>query len=182
MNSVSTVELNGFHVSLVPFGDQHITEAYVGWLNDQEMSKIILSAETTTTLEECRAYAESLILSNENHFFAMIANDTKEHIGNFRLGPHDKHNDRIQLGMMIGNKSYWGRGIGSEVVSLGLNFAFEILNVHKVFLDVREDNLGAIRIYEKNNFFHEGVLKEHVKKNNRFYDLVLMSAINPGLN
>jgi hypothetical protein len=50
MNSVSTVELNGSQVSLVPFGKQHITKNYLSWLNDQEMIKIILSAETTTTL------------------------------------------------------------------------------------------------------------------------------------
>ena len=179
MNTVSSIELNGSKISLVPFGEQHITEDYVSWINDKEMSEIILSAETTTTLEECRIYAESLIQSSEDHFFAMVTNDTREHIGNFRLGLHDTINSRIRLGMMIGNKAYWGQGIGSEVVSLGLEFAFKTLNVHKVYLDVREDNLGAIKIYKKNNFFHEGVLKEHVKKNNRFYDLVLMSVINP---
>ena len=85
----------------------------------------------------------------------------------------------IVLGMMIGNKEYWGKGIGTEVVKLGLEFAFRNLKVHKVYLDVREDNRGAIKIYEKNGFYHEGILKEHVFKNERYYDLVLMSAINP---
>lgn len=179
MNSLSTIELSGSKVSLVPFENCHISDNYVSWLNDKEMSTIILSAETTTNLEDCRIYAEDLIASNENHFFAIITKTTQEHIGNFRLGPLDSQNNRIQLGMMIGNKSFWGKGIGSEVVELGLEFAFKMLKVHKVFLYVREDNFGAIRIYEKNNFFHEGVLREQIKKNNRYYDLLLMSAINP---
>lgn len=181
MNTLSTVELIGSKISLIPFNESYITETYVSWLNDKEMSTIILSAETTTTLEECKEYATEMIQSNNNHFFAMVAHDTNEHIGNFRLGPHDRHNNRIQLGMMIGNKEYWGKGIGTEVVRLGLEFAFRNLKVHKVFLDVREDNRGAIKIYEKNGFFHEGILKEHVFKNERYYDLVLMSAINPYL-
>ena len=182
MNTPSTVQLIGSKVSLIPFGQEHITEQYLGWLNDKEMSEIILSADTKMTLEECRAYAEALILSNDENFFAITTNDTSKHIGNFRLGLHDRTNSRVRLGMMIGNKSFWGKGIGTEVVALGLEFAFNTLNVHKVYLDVREDNLAAINIYEKNNFFHEGVLKDHVRKNDRFYDLVNMSVINPNSN
>ena len=51
MNTLSTVELIGSKISLIPFNESHITETYVSWLNDKEMSTIILSAETTTTLE-----------------------------------------------------------------------------------------------------------------------------------
>jgi RimJ/RimL family protein N-acetyltransferase len=97
------------------------------------------------------------------------------------LGPLESQNNIIQLGMMIGDKSFWGKGIGSEVVELGLKFAFKILKVHKVVLDVREDNLRAIRVYEKNGFVHEGVVQAQVLKNNRYYDLLRMSAVNPHL-
>ena len=179
MNKEKPILVEGKKINLISFSEDFITETYVGWLNDPEMSTIISSAKISTTLEEVRQYCHSLMDSEDNFFFAVITRKEKKHIGNFRLGPLDRVNNRIQLGMMIGDKKYHGQGLGSEIVSLGLKFSFETLSVHKVFLDVREDNIAAIRIYEKNGFIHEGTLKDHLRKNNRFYDLKLMGAINP---
>jgi len=179
MNKKSPILLEGKEVNLVSFSEDFVTEAYVGWLNDREMSTIIIKAETDTTIEEVRQYCLTLIESEDNFFFAIVTKNEKKHIGNFRLGPLDKVNNRIGLGMMLGDKNYHGKGLGTEVVSLGLKFSFEDLNVHKVYLDVRGDNIAAIRIYEKNGFFHEGTLKDHLRKNNRFYDLKCMGIINP---
>ena len=79
--------------------------------------------------------------------------DTLEgvHIGTCSL--YDHTGGDIQLGIRIGNKAYWNKGYGTEVVSLLVQHAFEkILNVRRVWLKVLPENLGAIRCYEKVGF------------------------------
>jgi len=174
-----SVKINGKRISLVTFNYQYITDEYLSWLKDERVNRYLLKPNQEITLDEATKYCEALMNSNDNHFFAILTNSEKRHIGNVRLGPVKEDGRRCQFSMMIGNTDYHGLGIGTEVVSLGAAYCFDTLNVHKVFLDVITENLPAIRIYEKNGFITEGLLKDHVFLNGRYHDLKLMGLINP---
>lgn len=51
----------------------------------------------------------------------------------------------------IGEKRYWGKGIGSEIIQLMINKAVE-LNLNYVWLKVKEENIPALKLYEKFGF------------------------------
>ncbi|WP_092506285.1 GNAT family N-acetyltransferase [Virgibacillus salinus] len=79
--------------------------------------------------------------------------------------------------MWIGEKSEWGKGYGTEVVEILVNFAFSRLNLHKVYLTVDSDNIGAIRCYEKVGFYKDGVLRDEVFKNGKYVNRIYMSIL-----
>jgi RimJ/RimL family protein N-acetyltransferase len=57
------------------------------------------------------------------------------------------------------------------------NLAFEQLHAHRLWLDVKDFNYIARRLYEKEGFIVEGILRECIKVGDRFESLVLMSTL-----
>jgi len=70
-------------------------------------------------------------------------------------------------------------GKGKMLLSLILEVAFNLLNLHSLKLKVIEDNKVAIGLYRKFGFKEEGQLKDFVYKNNSWKDVIIMGMINP---
>jgi RimJ/RimL family protein N-acetyltransferase len=82
-----------------------------------------------------------------------------------------------ELGIMIGDKSEWNKGYGAEAMTLLLRHCFETLNLNRAFLRVYEDNVRAVRSYEKAGFILEGRQRQAVYKNGKYEDVLFMSVL-----
>ena len=89
----------------------------------------------------------------------------------------DHRNRCAEFGIMIGDKSYWNQGYGSEAVRLLVQHGFETLNLNRVHLRVLENNPRAIRAYEKVGFIHEGRQRQAEYKDSQYLDLLVMSIL-----
>lgn len=70
-----------------------------------------------------------------------------------------------------------GKGYGREVLRVVKKMAFEELKAHRLWLDVRENNQRARRLYESEGFVVEGMLRECVSVGSGWESLVLMSML-----
>ena len=82
-----------------------------------------------------------------------------------------------ELGISIGDKSYWGKGYGRDAVRVLLDYAFRLRNAHKVWLNVNAPNERAIRAYRACGFVEEGRLREQVWGDGQYADLVYMGIL-----
>jgi len=82
-----------------------------------------------------------------------------------------------ELGIMIGEKSVWDRGLGTRVMVLLLRHCFETLNLNRVFLLVYGENVRARRSYQKAGFVEEGCMRQAVYKNGKYDDVCFMSVL-----
>ena len=171
--------IKGKNINLESFSDKFITEEYLSWLRDEKINKYLIKPKKDITLTDAKKYCEHLMKSEDNYFFAIITHEGNKHIGNVRLGPIKKSDRICQYSMMIGDKKYHRRGYASEAVNLSIVFCFETLKMHKLYLDVINENIAAIKLYEKYNFVTEGILKEQILLNDRYYDLRIMGLISP---
>jgi RimJ/RimL family protein N-acetyltransferase len=71
-----------------------------------------------------------------------------------------------------------GQGTGSAVLSLVLQFVFDALGAHRLWLDVFEDNARARHVYRKAGFREDGVFREAIYRDGEFHTLVLMSILD----
>jgi RimJ/RimL family protein N-acetyltransferase len=94
----------------------------------------------------------------------------------------DWWNRSAELGIAIGNKSYWNQGYGTETMRLLLRFGFETLNLHRIYLRVHETNRRAIRAYENAGFVHEGRMREAVYSDGQYEALLCMSVLRSEWN
>jgi RimJ/RimL family protein N-acetyltransferase len=103
--------------------------------------------------------------------------ETWKLIGNCALLDIDWRNRSAELGILIGDKDYWGKGYGTETMRLLVRHAFETLNLHRVWLRVYETNPRAIRAYEKAGFVMEGRQRKAEIKNGKYIDVLVMSLL-----
>ena len=98
-------------------------------------------------------------------------------IGQCGLFHVDETARTVELGIIIGDKAYWGRGYGRDAVSLLLSYAFRYRNFRKVFLRTNGRNERAIRAYKACGFVEEGRLREQVYSDGRYDDQVFMGIL-----
>jgi len=81
------------------------------------------------------------------------------------------------IGIFIGDKSFWGKGYGTEAIELLTDFIFNEMNINKVKLNVYSFNKRAVRCYEKCGFVREGVLRQEIYREGRYHDDIVMGLL-----
>jgi RimJ/RimL family protein N-acetyltransferase len=81
------------------------------------------------------------------------------------------------MGIGLGDKTCWGKGYGTDAMSLLLRYAFTELNLHRMTLTVYEFNERAIRMYQRCGFKIEGIVRDCLYRNGRRWDLVSMGIL-----
>ena len=67
--------------------------------------------------------------------------------------------------------------LATILMALMLWYGFDRLNLHRIFLNVVAENVGAVRSYEKAGYQKEGVMRDEMYRNSRFYDMVKMAVL-----
>jgi RimJ/RimL family protein N-acetyltransferase len=133
---------------------------FVKWLNDPEVRQGILLHNPVSQTEEDGWYERMLARPADEHVMAIdvkepAADTGEEHwrlIGSLAFDHIDWHVRSAEFGILIGDKTYWNRGYGTEAVRLLCQQGFNTLNLNRIFLHVFENNPRAIRAYEKAGF------------------------------
>jgi len=100
---------------------------------------------------------------------AVIDRHTGDLVGEAVLNEYDEVTRNVNFRILIG-KSGQGKGIGSEATQMLLKYAFEVLNLHKVSLEVFSFNPRAERVYVKSGFILEGVRREDFRFEEDYFD------------
>lgn len=149
-----------------------VNNEYLNWLNDPEVMKGI--STSGYDFLSLKSYVKDKISNKNVHFYAIVLKSNNQHIGNIKLDFHDSISNVSELGVLIGNKNYWGKGIAKEACDLVLDYGFNVLKLRKIFLAVFENNVAAIKLYKSIGFKLEGKLKKHISINGSYYDKYFM--------
>jgi RimJ/RimL family protein N-acetyltransferase len=155
-----------------------ITEAdlpdYVEWLNDPEVTRFT-QIEGPLTLEHEREWFRRVTApESKTRSWAIEAHG--RHIGNCALMP-DESGETAGFGVIIGDKSQWGKGYGTAALREVLRIGFEEMGLRRVHLTAFAGNARGIRCYEKCGFRHEGVRRRHFLKRGRWENVVCMGIL-----
>lgn len=137
------------------------TQEYVDWLNDKEVNQYLESRFVLATRENVEKFIQHTLLSPDTYFFAIIDTATQLHVGNIKIGPVNTYHKRADIGILIGDKNFWGKGIATEAIALIAEFAFNQLNLDKVMAGCYSNNIGSYKAFIKCNFIEEGLFKHH---------------------
>lgn len=92
----------------------------------------------------------------------------------------DVHRFTAELGYWLG-EPFWGRGVMTEAVRRFTKWAFENLEVHRIYASIFDGNDASVRVLEKAGFQREGRLRAAVFKNGRILDQLLYAKIKDGI-
>ncbi len=125
------------------------------------------------TVEQEEAFLVSCQHDERQVFYVALADGKLVGTCNFSALSSPRMAHRGSIGICV-RKSHWGKGVAPKMMEALLHFARDTAKVDIVSLEVRSDNLRAIKLYEKFGFEKTGVYPGFMKINGEFVDFDLM--------
>jgi len=156
---MKAVKLESERLFLEPLSMKHLSNTYVGWMNDLEVYRY-LETGGNYTLQKLEVYLKEQE-AKDIFFWAIHLKDTKKHIGNIKIDPIDYTNNSGEYGIMMGDKTEWGKGYAKEASLKIIKYCFEKVKLSQITLGVIENNISALKLYENMGFKIEKIIKNN---------------------
>ncbi len=151
--------IKGEKVDLWGLSTHHVTEDYIRWLNDEEITKYFgLTTLKAHTAEDMKEWIHEMNHDPNVRIFSVFTKDDK-FIGTCRMDIMWEW-DMAVISLMIGNRDYWGKGIGTDIIKTLVKFSWDKLNLHRLEAGVLEGNEASLKCFQKNGFQIEGTREE----------------------
>lgn len=163
-------------VDLFLLGPEHVGPEYVGWLNDPQVNRFLESrfivhseAGTRDFVCDCRGRTNSLFLGIRAEGLG------GRHVGNIKLEPIDRRHGLGEIGILIGDRSAWGKGIATDAIRAVAAIASGQLSLRKLTAGCYASNNGSVKAFQRAGFEIEGTRRSHFILDGRPEDLILMA-------
>jgi RimJ/RimL family protein N-acetyltransferase len=167
----------GSRVFLRPLEREDLNARYLSWLNDPEVTRYMETGAFPTTARDLEKFYDEVTGSRNQIILAVADKKSGQHVGNVKLGPIHWIHRCATFGIMIGDKRFWGRGVGLEATRLMVEFGFDRLNLRRIDLGVLAEHDAAVRCYEKAGFKVEGRMRESVFQDGKYGDRLWMGLL-----
>jgi [ribosomal protein S5]-alanine N-acetyltransferase len=170
MNSSLFHELNGKNIYFKALDTKDAEEIHT-YASDKEVKRFI-GWRLMHTLDETKEYIEEMLKREtaETHLYASIVLKSNNRIiGTAMIFGFDTAANHAEIGYVL-HKDYWSKGYGTEAVAMMNDFAFGVMNLHKLHARIVDANIGSARVLEKNGFELEGRFKDYYFIDDKYYD------------
>jgi diamine N-acetyltransferase len=103
--------------------------------------------------------------------------DEPKAIGCVDLFEFDPRNRRAGLGILIADKADRGKGYATEALHLVVEYAFQVLDLHQLYCNVRIDNESSVALFKKSGFEISGLKQDWIYENGRYIDEYTMQLV-----
>lgn len=140
--------------------------AWQHWDIDSDIQAFMPEPENTvkTDIEQLE-YLKECADDTEGHYWSIVSNESGALIGSIALTDIDTHHGIGELGVVIGERDYWGKGVATSAIKLVLDFARTDLKLRRITAEYEEGNIGVAKSLAKSGFIQECVSHEsRIKK------------------
>lgn len=132
------------------------------WRNDPTIWKHTGSRPDREITQEIESNWIRAVLERKSEVrFAICVKSTDEYIGNVQLTSITENSAEFHI--FIGEKNYWGKGLGTAATSQMLSIAQSEFQLNEIFLWVSVENKAAIKAYNRCGFIEDEVIDDQVK-------------------
>lgn len=168
-------------VELFLLTPEDVGAAYVGWLNDPEVNRYLESRFVPQDHASTVAFVAGALASAKDLLLGIRSVALGRHVGNIKLGPINREHGLGEIGIMIGDRDAWGKGIASRAIAMLRDIAAHELGLRRLTAGCYASNVGSRRAFERAGFAVEAVRPGHFLLDGEAEDLVLMGCL-PGVS
>lgn len=150
-------------------------ELMLEWMRDDDITSCFREPFEQYTKEKVLNFIKNSFNDNNQHFAIVDLNDN--YLGTISLKNISYINKNAEYAIVM-RKQAQGKGLATEATNKILQYAFKDLKLHKIYLNVLEENKKAIRLYEKVGFIKEGISVDHIFKDGKYRNLSWYAIIN----
>lgn len=147
------------------------------WFNNKDITKYQDKGTFPNSVEKQSQYYEYLLQSTKDVVFAIVDKKTERHIGNIGVHQIDYVHRRCEIGIIIGENEFQGKGYASICINAIKEYIFNTLNLRRITVFIMSENISSIKSFEKCGFSKEGILKEYFYKNGKYLDNYIYSLL-----
>lgn len=135
-----------------PLVPDDATDNYLSWLRDKNTRRFIVAAKDTSDSSSLRDYIEQKSGRPDILFLGIFLAEDGRHVGNLKYEPIDAEEGYAVMGIMVGDPDWRGKGVATEVLNASVLWLANHRGIGEFVLDVKRENVAAIRAYEKAGF------------------------------
>lgn len=171
-NTLKNPFLTGKAIYLRGLEEEDINGNYFQWFNDQQVCQFNSHGLFPNNLKRMKSYLDHIQGSRDILVLGIFDMKNDTHIGNISLQNIDWVSRNAEYAIIIGEKSYWGKGVAKEASDLILTHGFVALNLERIYCGTAEDNIGMQKLARYMGMQEEGVRRKAFYKNGRFKNLI----------
>lgn len=149
-------------------------EIYTHWLNNMDLISNLSLANSVINTEAEKGFLTDLA---KGHNYGIVDLETDKLIGTCGFVNIDKDNRNAEIGIFIGDEASRNKGFGTEAMELLMDYGFNYLNLHNIFLQVYAFNENAVACYRKIGFKEIGKRRQTLYRNRKFHDVIYMDIL-----
>lgn len=124
-------------------------------------------------------YIDEGVATGTNHMLALCETATGLHIGNVKIGPIDRSNGTSDLVTVIGDRSFWGKYLATEAISLATKVVFTRFVIRKLCCIIIGNNVGSVKRYTLGGWHVQCVLPRQYLIDGKPQDEFFVGCFNP---
>ncbi len=168
--------LTGPRVRLEPLGSGHF-EGLRPMFDDPEGTRLTGTHQRFTE-DELRRWLATRQNHHDRADWAIVRREDDAVLGEVVLSELDGHNASVSFRISLVGPGVFGRGYGTEATRLVVDYAFDVVGLHRIGLEVFDFNPRARRVYEKCGFVREGLRRDALRWDGRWHDAVRMAILS----
>lgn len=158
----------------------------VKWRNDPQIKAYFFEAEPISLGSHIQWYKKNMSDSSQRYYMidALLHWETGDFlesplsIGTMGLKNIDWRSRNAEFGrFVIGEDAFRGKGYGKESLFILLDYAFNHLNIHRIWLAITTVNRASRELYHTVGFLIDGILREHLYKSGRYVDVHVLGLL-----
>lgn len=162
--------------------DRSDFDQLIGWISNEElltnwagnMFRFPLSHESLEWYIE-----DTNILPTSEAYIYKAIDENNKIVGHISLGSISEKNNSARISrVLVGDNAERGKGICYQMVMAVLRIGFEELKLHRISLGAYDNNKAALRCYEKAGFKIEGIHRDILLYNGRYWSMIEMAILN----
>jgi RimJ/RimL family protein N-acetyltransferase len=151
---------------------------YAEWLNDWEVRRFLApNLPQPLTIQDEEDWFNRQRNDQDSRHFSILTLAQGQLVGNCGLHQIDWSNRHAIFGIFIGDKNYWGKGLGTDATRTLLRYGFEEAGLQRIELEVFSFNPRGIRVYEKCGFKLEGIRRQALFREGAWHDEHIMAIL-----
>lgn len=154
------------HVTLRPMKKKDLP-IYVKGLQNPNVIRYLTLSKAPTIEEEEKWFKETKESKSEIHWAISCRNRC---IGGISLKDHDIFLQTTEMGYLIHDENFWGKGLMTEAAKAIRNYGFTKLNLETMFISAINENIGSRKIITKLGFKKIGEFPHKLFRDNRWHD------------
>jgi ribosomal-protein-alanine N-acetyltransferase len=145
--------------------------------NEPEVAAMLVGFSTGYSMADLSDWLEHHQQVTDEVLWVIADAGSNQCVGHVGLYKIDHRIRSAEFGILIGDRSVWGKGLGRACTKFALDYGFQELNLNRICLSVLATNERAISLYNSLRFKEEGLLQQAQYKGGRYIDVLLMRIL-----